>query len=60
MWERVTTFLGEVKGEFGRVAWPTREDLVNSTFVVIVFSIAFGIFIGFFDLILSYVRSVLV
>lgn len=60
MWERVRTFASEVRGEFGRVTWPTREDLVNSTTVVIVFSVAFGIFIGIFDLVLSFVRSVLV
>ncbi|MFH1567718.1 MAG: preprotein translocase subunit SecE [Gemmatimonadota bacterium] len=60
MWEKVRTFASEVRGEFGRVTWPTREDLVNSTTVVLVFSVALAIFIGLFDLILSYVRSVLV
>jgi len=60
MWEKVTTFFSEVRGEFGRVTWPTRDDLVNSTTVVILFSVAFGVFIGIFDLVLSYVRSVLV
>ncbi len=59
MWEKVTTFLAEVRTEFTRVIWPTRTELVNSTTIVIVFSIAFAIFIGLFDLILSYVRSIL-
>lgn len=59
MWEKVTTFLIEVRTEFTRVIWPTRTELVNSTTIVIVFSIAFAIFIGLFDLILSYVRSIL-
>ena len=59
MWERVRTFLSEVRGEFARVQWPTREDLVNSTTVVIVFSVIFAVFIGLFDLILSYARAVL-
>ncbi|MBT3344576.1 MAG: preprotein translocase subunit SecE [Gemmatimonadetes bacterium] len=60
MWEKLTTFLSDVRGEFGRVIWPSRDELVSSTTVVIVFSIAFAIFIGFFDLILSYVRSILI
>ena len=60
MWEKLTTFLSDVRGEFGRVIWPSRDELVNSTTVVIVFSIAFAIFIGLFDLVLSYVRSVLI
>ncbi len=59
MWEKVTTFLVEVRTEFTRVIWPTRTELVNSTTIVIVFSIAFAIFIGLFDLVLSYVRSIL-
>ena len=59
MWEKFTTFLVEVRTEFTRVIWPTRTELVNSTTIVIVFSIAFAIFIGLFDLILSYVRSIL-
>ena len=59
MWEKVTTFLVEVRTEFTRVIWPTRTELVNSTTIVIVFAIIFAIFIGLFDLILSYVRSIL-
>ncbi|MBC9868355.1 MAG: preprotein translocase subunit SecE [Opitutae bacterium] len=59
MWQKVTTFMGEVRTEFTRVIWPTRTELVNSTTIVIVFSIAFAIFIGLFDLVLSYVRSIL-
>lgn len=60
MWAKLTGFVVEVRGEFGRVIWPTREELMNSTSVVVVFSLAFAAFIGTFDLILSYVRSVLI
>jgi preprotein translocase subunit SecE len=60
MWNKLTGFIVDVRGEFGRVIWPTREELVNSTTVVVVFSIGFAIFIGIFDLILSYVRSILI
>ncbi|MBQ41817.1 MAG: preprotein translocase subunit SecE [Gemmatimonadetes bacterium] len=60
MWEKISTFLSEVRAEFTRVIWPTRDDLVNSTTVVVVFSIAFSLFIGLFDLILSFVRGILI
>ena len=60
MLEKITTFLAEVRAEFGRVNWPTREDLVNSTSVVLVFSLVFAVFIGLFDLIISYIRAVLI
>lgn len=59
MWQKVSAFLGEVRTEFTRVLWPTRSELVNSTTIVIVFSLAFALFIGLFDLVLSYVRSIL-
>ena len=60
MLQKITTFLAEVRAEFGRVNWPTREDLVNSTSVVLVFSLVFAVFIGLFDLIISYIRAVLI
>ena len=60
MWEKISTFLSEVRAEFTRVIWPPRDDLVNSTTVVVVFSIAFSLFIGLFDLILSFVRGILI
>ena len=60
MWEKIRTFLSEVRAEFTRVIWPTRDDLVNSTTVVVVFSIVFSLFIGLFDLILSFVRGILI
>ena len=59
MWEKLRTFASDVRGEFGRVIWPTREDLISSTTVVLVFSGIFAVFIGVFDLILSLVRSLM-
>ena len=59
MLEKIKTFLSEVRSELDRVIWPTREDLVNSTKVVVLFSVASAIFIGLFDLVLSYVRALL-
>ncbi len=55
MWDKLITFLKEVQVEFSRVNWPTREELVNSTSVVLVFSVAFAIFIGIFDFVISQV-----
>ena len=43
MWEKLNIFIREVRGEFARVTWPTREDLVNSTTGVLVFSAIFAI-----------------
>ena len=59
MWEKLSSFIKDVRGEFARVSWPTREELVNSTSVVLVFSAVFAIFIGVFALLISFVWGML-
>ncbi|MEW6752193.1 MAG: preprotein translocase subunit SecE [Candidatus Latescibacterota bacterium] len=58
MWAKITGFAREVRGEFSRVSWPTRDELASSTSVVLVFSAAFAVFIGIFDMLISLVWSV--
>jgi preprotein translocase subunit SecE len=29
-------YLGEVKGELRKVAWPTRQEVINSTIIVLI------------------------
>jgi len=59
MWDKLTSFLKDVQGEFVRVTWPTREELINSTTVVLVFSAIFAVLIGVFDLLISFVWGIL-
>lgn len=59
MWNKLTNFIKDVRTEFSKVSWPTREDLVSSTGVVLVFSAVFAVFIGMFDLIISFVWGML-
>jgi preprotein translocase subunit SecE len=58
MWEKLKIFLKGVQTEFLRVTWPTREELINSTSVVLFFALVFAIFIGLFDLIISYLWGI--
>ena len=37
LFERIKSYLLEVKGEAAKVTWPGRHELVDSTFVVIAF-----------------------
>ena len=46
---KVTGFLNEVKVELSKVSWPTRNQAVKYTGMVIVVSFALGIFIGLVD-----------
>ncbi len=47
----------DVRGEFARVSWPTRDELIDSTGIVLVFSVAFAVFIGVFDILISFIWS---
>ena len=59
MWDKLTSFVKEVRAEFTKVSWPTREDLFSSTGVVLAFSAVFAVFIGMFDLIISFIWGIL-
>lgn len=53
-------FLKEVRAELARVVWPTRDEIVKLTIVVIAVSLAIGIYIGGLDLVLTKVTDILV
>ena len=60
MIQRALKFLREVRTEISKVTWPTRVELLSSTFIVIAFSVAFSLFVGAFDLLFSFIiRQVL-
>ena len=53
MIERVREFAKDVRVELTRVSWPTREELRDSTIVVIVTVILVAVFVGIVDRILN-------
>ena len=53
MIERLKLFLSETRTELKKVTWPTREELRESTIVVIVSTFMVTIFVGVVDQILS-------
>ena len=46
----VIRFFGEVVSELRRVTWPTREETTRLTILVLVVSVAIGIFLGVIDI----------
>ncbi|HKK71330.1 MAG TPA: preprotein translocase subunit SecE [Candidatus Krumholzibacteria bacterium] len=48
--ERIKTFVKESWAELGKITWPNRQELAESTVVVIVSVILITIFIGLVDL----------
>ena len=50
---RARRFLSDVRGELGRVTWPTRREVYATTLVVILTSMLFGLYLWGVDLMLS-------
>jgi preprotein translocase subunit SecE len=53
MIERIKLYLSETRTELKKVTWPSRQDLIDSTKVVIVATIIVTVFIGLVDQVLS-------
>jgi len=49
LFNRIGSYLNEVKGELKKVTWPSKNDLQKTTVAVIVISIIFGIYLQVVD-----------
>ena len=52
-WETSRNFLTEVRNEMKRVTWPSRKEVYATTFVVIVTSAFFGLYLFGIDIALN-------
>ena len=52
-WGRSRRFLSEVRNEMGRVTWPSRKEVYATTFVVILTSVFFGLYLSVVDFLLN-------
>jgi preprotein translocase subunit SecE len=50
---RTVNFITAVRDELQKVTWPTREELVKATRMIIVLSILLGLTIGLMDYVLQ-------
>jgi preprotein translocase subunit SecE len=50
---RVREFVREVLAEFRKVTWPSRQELINSTAVVVVLTAVIAVFLGVVDVSLT-------
>lgn len=58
MIEKIKEFFREVKIEIKKVVYPSREELLGSTWVVIITAIVISVFLGIVDLGLSKIVKV--
>jgi len=50
---RVREFAREVLVEFHKVTWPSRQELINTTSVVVVVTVVLALFLGGVDIALA-------
>ena len=53
MFEKIKNFFREVKVELKKVVFPSREEVIGSTKVVVVLVLIIAVFLGMIDLVLS-------
>ena len=53
MLEKTRSFLTDVRVELKKVTWPSRQDTMSSTGVVIVVVLIVSFYLGFIDILLS-------
>ena len=54
------TFLKEVRSELAKVVWPTKDEVIKLTVVVLVVSLVVGLYIGGIDLIMAKVMDLMI
>lgn len=56
-WTRLKSFLSEVVVETKKVSWPTKQEVINTTTVVVIASFIFGIYLYLCDLLFLVLRN---
>jgi len=54
------SFIGEVRDELKKVTWPTRNEVIRLTLVVILVSLLVGAYISGFDFMLTKIMEIIV
>lgn len=57
---KIVTFLKEAKEELNKVVWPSREQTIRYTILVIIVTVTVGVFLGGLDFILTSISDYLV
>ena len=53
----IINFFKEVKEELYKVAWPSREQTIRYTILVVIIAVAVGLFLGGLDYILTAITA---
>jgi preprotein translocase subunit SecE len=53
VFSNIPVFFREVKAEMVKVAWPSRQDLIGATWIVLIVTAILTAYIGVLDFVLS-------
>ena len=53
--DSVSAFFKELNAEFHRISWPKGKELIETTFVVLVFIVGLSVTVLFFDKVIEFV-----
>ena len=59
MIRKIFNYFADVKVEMGKVTWPTRKDLIDSTRLVLIMSLILSILVFATDRILSFLLQLM-
>ena len=54
------TYIKDTKSELKHVTWPTRQQTINFTLIVIGMSVFIGVLLGAFDLFFTYLLKIFI
>lgn len=54
-YKRIGPFFRDIRAEVKKVTWPSRNEVYNTTIVVIIATLFFGFYLFFMDLFFSWV-----
>ena len=59
MFARIVRYFQEARAELARVTWPTREQSVEGTQAVLLFTVVAMVILGFYDLVFRFLIGLL-
>lgn len=57
LWETVVDFLSDVRSELKKVSYPTKNETIGSTTVVLIFCVIMSMYLSFVDSLLVWIIS---
>jgi preprotein translocase subunit SecE len=59
MLARIVRYLQEARAELARVTWPTREQVIEGTQAILIFTLVAMVILGLYDLVFRFLIGLL-